>query len=129
MYMNYMDYTNDACMNLFTLGQRQRMRSAFIEGGPRNSLLQSKGLLEPSLAESPLSEDAAAVYPNPARDKINFQMEAIRIGMPVNLMNSQGQVIRVDRVQSSLHTLDISGLKPGIYYLKGEGFVHKFLKL
>ena len=28
MFMNYMDYTNDGCMNLFTQGQKARMISA-----------------------------------------------------------------------------------------------------
>jgi hypothetical protein len=44
MYMNYMDYTNDACVNLFTEGQKARMRANFAAGGPRAALLQSHGL-------------------------------------------------------------------------------------
>lgn len=43
MFMNYMDYSNDACMNLFTLGQKARMQALFATGGFRNSLLTSNG--------------------------------------------------------------------------------------
>ncbi len=35
MTMNYMDYTYDACMNMFSNGQRDRMLATFTSGGPR----------------------------------------------------------------------------------------------
>jgi len=37
MVQNYMDYSDDACMNLFTQGQKDRMR-ATLDGGPRDVL-------------------------------------------------------------------------------------------
>ena len=41
MVQNYMDYTDDACMNLYTTGQKNRMRAVFDTGGARQSLLNS----------------------------------------------------------------------------------------
>ncbi|NNL16631.1 MAG: zinc metalloprotease [Flavobacteriaceae bacterium] len=37
-FMNYMDYTNDDCMNLYTQGQKVRMRAIFEAGGPREAM-------------------------------------------------------------------------------------------
>lgn len=41
MFMNYMDYVNDACMNTFTQGQKTRMRAVLT--GFRSSLQNSLG--------------------------------------------------------------------------------------
>ena len=38
MTMNYMDYTDDPCMYMFSLGQASRMQATFAAGGPRASL-------------------------------------------------------------------------------------------
>ncbi len=47
MTMNFMDYSNDPCINMFTLGQKARILSLFGPGGARESLKTSQGCLPP----------------------------------------------------------------------------------
>ena len=54
MIANYMDYSDDACMNIFTKGQKARMR-AVLEVSPRRA----------SLANSSACVDVVTEIPNP----------------------------------------------------------------
>ncbi|MEO6106079.1 MAG: choice-of-anchor J domain-containing protein [Cyclobacteriaceae bacterium] len=47
MFQNYLDYSDDACMNLFTQGQTTRMMTVIENSPRRNSLLTSPGLIAP----------------------------------------------------------------------------------
>lgn len=52
MVENYMDYSNDACMNIFTQGQKARMR-AVMEVSPRRKTLFQANLCSPQVADVP----------------------------------------------------------------------------
>ena len=45
MVQNYMDYSDDGCMNVFSQGQGDRMQALLAPGGTRASLLSSNGCL------------------------------------------------------------------------------------
>ncbi|WP_276369413.1 M43 family zinc metalloprotease [Chryseolinea sp. H1M3-3] len=55
MFQNFMDYTNDVCMNLYTKQQIERMLTVLENSPRRASLLNSEGLYDPA----PVNNDLA----------------------------------------------------------------------
>lgn len=126
MFMNYMDYTNDACINLFTKGQVARMRSAFLNGGPRAAMLQTKGLDAPwaKAPEATVVETKTAVsgsvvlYPNPATTQLQVSFDSDAwTGIELQLRNVQGALLQRIVLSSRLQRINVSALPAGIYFL------------
>lgn len=141
MYMNYMDLTNDACINLFTNGQSERMRLMFEVGGPRESFHTSIGLQPPLIHEIPVAEEPPRwlrpnLFPNPAGTEITIDLayDPRWVGNVIYLTNIQGVRVMMLNITSPILNVDISHLKPGIYLLTslrkdGEKWQEKVVKM
>ena len=142
MFMDYMDFTNDACMNMFTKGQATEMRSLFAEGGFRNSFLNSTACDSSNAEGGPLptkNPDSInlkiTLYPNPFDNIINItstQDDEI-IGQSLNLYGTNGKLYLSQIIGSNGTTLNTSNLVAGMYILKIEGkkgtHIYKLIKI
>ena len=129
MFMNYMDYVNDACMNMFTEGQKTRMLAAV--NGPRSGLLSS-----PALANHEILTDALDLFPNPATHiiQINASEEMGTKAFPISIVDIQGKTLSTNHTSFAGNNanLDVSQLAPGMYFIriqmKEKILVSKFIK-
>ncbi len=92
MTMNFMDNTNDACLYMFTMGQKIRMQAMLSEGGPRYGLVSNDEKCNPkgqtfsdvelrTLPTDSLYNETSIkvnIYPNPATNEIKLQIIALK---------------------------------------------------
>lgn len=128
MYMNFMDYVDDACMNMFTAGQKTRMRAAL--NGPRVGLLTSQGC-QGGAALTELDQTSFQLLPNPATDQVSIKAGEINGKATLAMYDLVGNVVvSGTEVASFPYNLNVSDLPTGVYFVSisvGNSMVTKKL--
>ena len=132
MYMNFMNYTNDACLHMFTIGQRLRMLATLLQF--RYGLLESEGCSMVPMPETPVL--GLKVGPNPAQDVIYL---STYLPQPsdarVTLYDLTGRCVYDHNTGTPVshyfsHFINVADLTSGLYLLVVEvGEVEQHFKL
>ncbi|MFM7080164.1 MAG: M43 family zinc metalloprotease, partial [Bacteroidota bacterium] len=114
MMENYMDYSYDACMTMFTQGQKDRMLG-FLNT-LRASLLNSPGCGSTSLPEPNVNNPV--VYPNPAHHSIGIGGVSTK-PKSIQIMDLSGKTYFASAVQE-FGEIEINQLSAGTYLVQVE---------
>lgn len=122
MKENYLDYTNDACMNIFTLEQKKRMRIVLRNCVRRNTVMQNPAAcgLTPV---NPVSEShfRFQLYLNSSEDylEINPGIGVLAEAEIISLLGTSIKSCFPERVESGNRIkVPLNGLPPGAYFVR-----------
>lgn len=135
MFMNFMDFTDDACMNMFTIEQKKRMRALFATGNMRNSFLVSFACDSTLVQAGPVGGDTATVapvvkkdvykiYPNPVSSYLTVEYKPATelVTKPFSVYNMTGVKVISGALTKEKTFVSLSQLMPGVYIIRiGEG--------
>ena len=117
MFMNYMDYVDDNCMNMFTVGQGLRMRAAL--NGDRKAMLTSAVCSSLNIQEI-LDGHSLSINPNPNNG--NFELHAANYyegAMKLELLDLVGGKIKdLNDIEHFPCQINVNDLPNGGYFLK-----------
>ncbi|MBK6931104.1 MAG: hypothetical protein IPH12_09600 [Saprospirales bacterium] len=117
MFMNFMDYTDDACMVLFTEGQKSRLWSTL--NTVRAGLLDSVFCATTPVGEPVPAQTSIRMYPNPATTEIALESPLFDRECRICVWDMTGRLWKMEHcaaLASVLH-LDVSDLPAGCYRL------------
>jgi len=136
MFMNYMDYVDDGCMQMFTGGQKAVMRNILFN--QRLSLRSGANTICNSTvsAKTPEKDDnLMEIFPNPCQEVLNIRVPENQILGSLRIYSNQGDLIRDISTAAGLKSeikIDTESLQNGIYIVRietvsGESHFKRFI--
>jgi hypothetical protein len=118
MFMNFMDYSDDNCLSIFTYGQTIRMDAALFN--QRVGLLTSNGCEPSTLGLNDNSiENSIKAYPNPFSKQLTIEAnEPIHKVEIYNLLGQKVKNIEIDNPTERTINIELSELSQGNYFAK-----------
>jgi hypothetical protein len=140
MFMNYMDYVDDAAMCLFTEGQADRMAAAMNSFFELSPLLSSNGCQPPSIFDTnpDAQKKGYILTPNPTTGLLVLQSDNTASPLKtIAVYSSVGQLVWKTAYQnagaSNAIVINLTGMPPGVYFVKliysDKTAVEKILKI
>ena len=122
MVENYMDYSADACMAMFTKGQKARMYS-FLNTDPARMAIKNSPASCNTVGIKDLYTNFSNylfVYPNPVSDNL-LHINIAQItpsDLKCEIYNTNGQLVKEIKHLDFQNTVSLSDLSNGIYVIK-----------
>lgn len=121
MVENYMDYSKDSCMTMFTKGQKARMYSFLNTNPDRLAITTSTAGCNnfASVSEIKNFGNLVGVYPNPATNHVKISLSNIaQADFSFEMYNATGQRIKSGEIDYLITEVNTADLANGIYFLK-----------
>ncbi len=121
MFMNYMDYSDDPCIAMFTNDQKARMQAILSGSAMRKKQATSIKCNLPTAISTESIANAIAVYPNPSTDLLYISLPT---GLDVHAINitlvdALGRIVKSEVVQNKQElSIDLNALSQGVYHLQ-----------
>ena len=93
MVQNYMDYTDDTCMNIFTTNQKDRITQVMNYCPRRVSLKTSLACTAPLSKDEVEYFNSIKIVPNPVKEALNINIGQLDLPDSMTIYNEVGQTI------------------------------------
>lgn len=122
MFMNYMDYSDDICLLMFTQGQVNVMNPLVTSTGTSYTLTQYPALLQYPAGVAGVNHTASefTVLPNPTTGALTIAFGTAPKDLTgIAVVNMMGQAVsNINAANQDIYHIDLSSFAKGVYFVQ-----------